>query len=183
MRLYLIRHPQPLIAKDICYGRSDVAVAPSEQARVVAALLASAPKGVQWFASPLRRCAELATQLVDGLGNAAVSFDARLMEMHFGNLELRAWDTISRAEIDAWANDPIRYQPGGGESVLQMAQRVRTFYDELKLLQQDCAVICHAGTIRLLLACQRDTSLAAIAQCAVQTRHKIAYGEMIILDC
>jgi hypothetical protein len=34
----------------------------------------------------------------------------------------------------------------------------------------------------MLPACQRGLPLAEMAQYAVQTRHKIAYGEMI-LDC
>ncbi|MFI4941227.1 MAG: histidine phosphatase family protein, partial [Burkholderiales bacterium] len=131
---------------------------------------------------PLRRCAELAASLADALGNVSPVFDARLAEMHFGNWELRAWDAIPRSEIDAWANDPVAYRPGDGENVMQMAQRVRAFRDELLALQQDCIVICHAGPIRLLLACQHGESLLEMALHAAQTRHHIAYGEMIILD-
>jgi alpha-ribazole phosphatase len=183
MRLYLIRHPEPLIAKDICYGSTDVGVAPLELVRVLPTLLTTLPKGVRLFSSPLRRCAELAMSVAEALDNGSVRFDARLVEMHFGNWELCSWNNIPRAEIDAWANDPIAYQPGGGETVLQMAQRVRAFYDELLLAQQDCIVICHAGTIRLLLACQRNLPLSEIALYAAQTSHKIAYGEVTILDC
>jgi alpha-ribazole phosphatase len=67
-----------------------------------------------------------------------------------------------------------------------MAQRVRAFYEDLMQLQlrQDCAiVICHAGTIRLLLACQNAVPLAEMALYAAQSRHKIAYGEVVVLDC
>lgn len=183
MLLYLVRHPQPLVAKDICYGSTDVAVAPHERARVLSALLATLPKGARLFSSPLRRCAELAMSVVDALDSGSVMFDARLAEMNFGDWELRAWNDVPRAEIDAWANDPVRYRPGGGEGVLQMARRVRAFHDDLLLFQQDCVVICHAGTIRLLLACQRDLSPVEMARYAAQTRHRIAYGEVIILDC
>ena len=33
MRLYLVRHPKPLVAADICYGSTDLAVAAEAQAR------------------------------------------------------------------------------------------------------------------------------------------------------
>jgi alpha-ribazole phosphatase len=66
---------------------------------------------------------------------------------------------------------------------MQMAQRVLAFRDDLLSLQQDCIVICHAGTIRLLLACQHGESLLETALHAAQTSHHIAYGEVIILNC
>jgi alpha-ribazole phosphatase len=183
MRIYLVRHPQPLVASDICYGSTDVAVAPQEHAQVLKALLTILPKRVRLFSSPLRRCAELAVSMVDALGNVSLGVDARLAEMHFGDWELRAWNAIPRSEIDAWANDPVAYRPGGGENVMQMAQRVLAFRDDLLSLQQDCIVICHAGTIRLLLACQHGESLLETALHAAQTSHHIAYGEVIILNC
>ncbi|RJG01472.1 histidine phosphatase family protein [Noviherbaspirillum sedimenti] len=182
MRLYLIRHPQPLVAKGICYGSSDVAADPHDHARILQSLLLSLPKNARFFSSPLQRCAGLARDVADVLGNVTLSFDARLAEMDFGSWELRTWDDIPRAEIDAWASDTIHYRPGGGESVLQMAQRVRAFHDEVLMLQQDCVVICHAGTIRLLLACQRSLLPAEMALYAAQSSHQIAYGEVIHLE-
>jgi alpha-ribazole phosphatase len=183
MHLYLVRHPQPLVASDVCYGSTDLTVAPQEHARVASALTATLPKGAALFSSPLRRCAELAERLVDPLRCAMLKLDARLVEMHFGGWELRAWNDIARCEIDAWANDLVAYRPGGGESVMQMAERVRAFHADVLSTQQDCIVICHAGTIRMLLACQRNLSPAEMAQYAAQERHKIAYGEVIVLDC
>ena len=183
MRLYLIRHPKPIVAPDTCYGSSDLAIAPQEHARVSEALISTLPKGIPIYSSPLRRCAELAQAIADALGCAPVIFDARLVEMHFGDWELRAWSDISRMEIDAWASDMVAYRPGGGESVIQMAQRVRAFHDDLLRQRIECAiVVCHAGTIRLSLACQRGLSLAEMASHAAQTPHSIAFGEVLALD-
>jgi len=180
MRLLLVRHPQPLVAPGICYGSTDLAVAPDQLARVLTALSASLPKDVPLFSSPLRRCAELAASLEC----ASRTFDARLVEMNFGLWEMRRWDDIPRPEIDAWAGDVAAYRPGGGESVLQMAERVAAFYADLSHLRhKHIIVICHAGTIRLLAACQAGLSLPDMASHAARTRHKIAYGETIILDC
>ncbi len=183
MRLYLIRHARPQVASDVCYGSTDVAVTAQEQARVLRSLLPLLPNGVRLFSSPLQRCAELARCMVNALGGVALTFDARLAEMHFGTWELRRWNDIPRAEIDAWANDVVGYRPGGGESVASMAQRVRAVYDDLLLMQDDCIVVCHAGTIRLLLAAQRGGSPLEMAQYVAQTRHNVAYGDVVILDC
>ena len=35
----------------------------------------------------------------------------------------------------------------------------------------------------MLTACLRNLSLTEMAQFAVQKRHKIAYGDVIVLDC
>ena len=120
------------------------------------------------------------------LGSPAVTYDARLTEIHFGAWEMRAWDDIPRAEIDAWSKNLIAYRPGGGESVMQMAQRVHAFHEDIRRQSEHGAaggVVCHAGTIRLLLACQRGLTLAELALHAAQARHQIAYGEMIVIDC
>lgn len=184
MRLYLVRHPKPIIASNTCYGRTDLAVSAQEHARVAAALLPLLPKGVPLFSSPLRRCAELAQRIADPLACSSILIDQRLAEIDFGAWEGRCWDTIARAEIDAWADDMVGYRPGGGESVLQMAQRVRAFHADLMQSRQDCAiVICHAGTIRLLSAYRHGLSVSEIALHAAQTPHAIDYGAVITLDC
>ncbi|GAA4029651.1 histidine phosphatase family protein [Actimicrobium antarcticum] len=179
MRLYLVRHPQTLAAKTICYGSTDVAVAEDELARVAAALHARLPSSLPMVSSPLRRCRELAELLGDG---RQYSIDARLAEMHFGDWEGRDWNSIARNEIDAWVADLAGYQPGGGESVLQMAQRVQSVRDDLLRQNQDCIVICHAGTIRLMLALQPGVTLAETALQAASTSHAIAYGELVVID-
>ncbi|MFC3109739.1 alpha-ribazole phosphatase family protein [Undibacterium arcticum] len=195
MRLFLIRHPRPDIANGICYGRSDVAVATAELARTAHELAARLPADLPLLSSPLRRCAMLAERLATSL-QVAVRYDARLAEMDFGHWEMRAWQHIARAEIDAWASDLTDYQPGGGESVLQVASRVASFLDELSQAAPDGAiVVCHAGTIRLLLALiavrsstsQSDQSIAvnalkAAALAAARTPHQIAYGEILTLE-
>lgn len=185
MRLYLVRHPQPEVAPGVCYGSTDLAVAPQEHERVAVALAQVLPMGLPVFSSPAKRCSELAARLAAMLGARAVTHDPRLAEMHFGAWEMRAWDDIPRAEIDGWSKDLIAYRPGGGESVVQMAQRVHAFHEDIRRQSEHGAavVVCHAGTIRLLLACQRGLTLAELALHAAQARHQIACGEMIVLDC
>ncbi|MFC5474665.1 histidine phosphatase family protein [Paraherbaspirillum soli] len=183
MRLYLVRHPPPLVAANTCYGSTDLAVAAEEQARALQSLSALLPRKCPLFSSPLQRCAGLAQDLAETLACAPVRYDARLAEMHFGKWEMCAWDAIARSEIDAWADDMAGYRPGGGENLLQMAQRVCAFYDDLRQSRHKRAiVVCHAGTIRLLLACQLGLCLADAALHAARTPHSIGYGELLVVD-
>ncbi|WP_295990095.1 histidine phosphatase family protein [Rugamonas sp.] len=200
MRLILVRHPKPQVAAGICYGRTDLTVAPQEQAQVLASLLASLPAGAALYSSPLRRCAELAARLP----HRPLTFDARLAEMDFGAWEMQPWDAIARAQIDAWADDLADYHPGGGESVLQMAVRVHAFYADLQRQQgadasgdaddnanvdagvgpsvdHTAIIICHAGTMRLLSACHAGLAPREAALHAAQNPHAIAYGASLIL--
>jgi len=184
MRLYLIRHARPDIVDGLCYGSTDLAVTQHEHQQVMTTLAPVLPRQVPIFTSPLQRCRELATRLADALQCDSPIQDARLAEMHFGAWEMRAWNEIPRAEVDAWAADLHGYRPGGGENVLAMAQRVQAFYAELQSQQRSCAaIVCHAGTMRLLCACVRHASPIDIAQDVARTSHKIAYGELIVLDC
>jgi len=183
MRLYLVRHPKPVVNPDTCYGSSDVEVDTAQRDLVCAALLRTLPTDVPLYSSPLRRCAGLARQLSASMSGQAIIFDARLAEMDFGNWELRAWSNIPRDEIDAWAQDVAAYRPGGGECVLHVAERVGAFHDDLlQVGAQSAAIICHAGTIRMLLACRRGLPLVETARFAAENTHKIAYGEVIVLD-
>ena len=153
MRLILVRHPQPLVAAGVCYGSTDLDIAPGQLEHTLAALAPQLPANVPLYSSPLRRCAGLAARL-----SAAPIYDARLLEMDFGDWEMRPWDDIPRADIDAWAADMVHYQPGGGDSVLRMAARIADFYADLqRQLGEDgmdgsgqAVVICHAGAMRLL---------------------------------
>jgi alpha-ribazole phosphatase len=179
MRLLLVRHPRPDIDAELCYGSSDVAVAHAETLRVREVLRAAGlPDALPTWSSPLSRCAGLA----QALAPAALQFDARLAEMDFGAWEMRRWDDIPRAEVDAWAGDLLHYRPGGGECVLDVARRVAAFRAALQRTgHPEALVICHAGTIRLLRALWSGQALAAAALEAARTPHHIAYGELLVL--
>lgn len=183
MKLILVRHPAPDIASGICYGSSDVAVAPHILAAAHASLLASLPANLPVYSSPLWRCAGLAQALARDLPASQFIQDARLAEMDFGDWELRAWQDIDRLDIDAWAADLAHYRPGGGESVLAMVTRIQSFLTDLLREQHAAAiVICHAGSIRLLLALQAGLSLEETAVLAASGSHQIAYGAALTVD-
>jgi alpha-ribazole phosphatase len=180
MQLTLVRHPQPLVAPGVCYGRTDLAVSADQLEHTLAALNRILPRGLPLYSSPLRRCAELARRL-----SPAPVFDQRLVEMDFGAWEMQPWDAIPRTAIDAWAGDMVHYQPGGGESVLHMATRIAAFHADLQRQLGDggaAIIICHAGAMRLLSACHGGLAPAGMALQAAQAAHQITYGGTLILQ-
>lgn len=180
MELILVRHPAPTAAPGICYGSSDLPAHPAALAACVKDVCAVLPpellRTAPIYTSPLQRCLALAAQLaaVAGRSNGVLP-DARLAELHFGAWELRAWDDIPRAEVDAWAADLLNYRPGGGESVLDAARRVQGF---LEALEGNAIVVCHAGTIRLLQALAGGVPLHEAALQAAAKPHAMAYGSI-----
>jgi alpha-ribazole phosphatase len=184
MQLILVRHPQPLVAPGVCYGSTDLAVAPEQMALALAVLIDTLPRGLPLYSSPLQRCAGLAARLAAPLQSPAPLLDARIAEMDFGAWEMQAWDDIPRADIDAWAADLPNYHPGDGESVLQVATRIAAFHADLqRQLGRDgsAIVICHAGAMRLLSACHGGLAPSQMAQQAARTPHQIPYGAALIL--
>ena len=171
MRVFLIRHPRPAVATGTCYGASDLDLA-GDAFDCATRLRALLPAHVPLYSSPLRRCRRLAEALHD-----APNYDARLREMDFGAWELRSWDEIPRAEIDAWAAAPMTYVPPGGESVSALAERVVAFLDEhCRPNGEDLAVVTHAGVMRVfaaqLLNLPEQTSLGL----------RFDFGELRVLE-
>jgi len=179
MRLILVRHPRPQIAAGICYGRSDLTVSDEALQTCREQLHAALPADIPLFSSPLQRCARLARAL-DPVG---LTLDARLAELDFGCWEMQPWERIARAEIDAWSQNLVHYRPGGGESLLAMAERISAFYADLRQRRLASAlIICHAGSIRLLAACLSGLTPEQMARHAAAEAHAIDYGGIVILE-
>jgi alpha-ribazole phosphatase len=179
MRLYLVRHPKPDVPAGRCYGSTDLPVLDADLEPVLAKLINQGlPGAMPVYASPLQRCARLARRL-----SPAPTFDARLAEMDFGAWEMRNWDDIARAEVDAWNADLLDYCPGGGESVMQVATRVASFVADIEHAgHADAFIVCHAGTMRLLHAMSAGGTLRERALRAAATPHRIGYGEVTVLE-
>lgn len=142
MGLTLLRHPS-VSARGICYGQSDVRLAPGHGAEIATAI-EQAPETSSVIASPSIRCRGLAEALAHANGLAAPIYDPRLLELDFGDWEGKPWTQIPRIESDHWAEDPANRAPPGGERFLDLLDRVRAALRDLK----NALVITHAGPIR-----------------------------------
>jgi len=151
VNLHLIRHTSLDIPSGICYGQTDVDV--SENFAVESAALKAKLAHVGFdavYSSPLQRCSKLAKAL--NLGE--ISTDARLKELHFGDWEMQAWESIPRDVFDVWANDYANLAPPNGESFSQLHARAVMFLEEVggHSHGKNVAVVTHGGVIRAVLA-------------------------------
>jgi alpha-ribazole phosphatase len=150
MRLWLVRHAQPLIGSGLCYGRLDMPADAAATAACAGQLAALLPPGLRVACSPLQRCEQLAHALYAQRPDLAYKTDARLQEMDFGQWEGRAWQAIARNELEAWTRDFAHYTVGhDGESVTRFMTRVASAFDALGGPGDgDVVWITHAGVIR-----------------------------------
>jgi alpha-ribazole phosphatase len=166
VRVFLIRHPPPVIEPGVCYGRLDVDC--HDPVRIADGLRARLPAGIAVYSSPLRRALRLARAL-----SLTVRIDARLSEIDFGAWEGRRWDGIAREEIDAWAADLLNFAPPGGESVAALRARALDFAASLA---DDAALVTHAGVMRILAGHWRRLPMAD------WPRLEFRFGEMLRFD-
>lgn len=151
MKILAIRHTRVAVEPGICYGQTDVSVAGSfnvEMEKTAMELRESLPVDAV-FSSPLIRCKILAEALFP---SAEISFDKRLMELNFGDWELKTWDEIYKsAEGKKWMNNYRLLAALCGESYPEMQQRIEHFIDDLKRLDYSkVVVVTHAGVIRIM---------------------------------
>ncbi len=169
--IFAARHPRPIGGTRQCYGRLDVTLA-EPAAAGAEALLAAIPDPVERIiASPSSRT-RLVAEAVHARTGAPLHLDDRLMEMDFGAWEAQLWTAVPRAEIDAWAADPLHYHPGGGECVMDVLRRVRRAWPGIASAAENTLVLTHAGPIRCMLHLVRGMPLPEAIQAS------IAYGSV-----
>lgn len=149
MKLVLVRHPTVAVELGVCYGASDVELAPGweDWCQEVASLAGAIQGRVACAASPLSRCLHPARRI-----GFDVSPDLRLREMNFGDWEGRRWSDIAVEEIDRWNADLMTRAPPGGESLGDMHARALDFLATARSLELDALVaLTHGGPIRCML--------------------------------
>lgn len=107
-----------------------------------------------------------------------VIIDERLMEMSFGDWEMKSWDEIyDLPEGRRWFADYIHAVCPNGESFTQLSGRVSGFMKMLDgTAQQNVLIIAHAGTIRAMLVCLGITSADEAFNISVE------YGEVLKIE-
>ena len=169
MNLTLIRHTSVAVEPGICYGQSNVDVAltfPTEAQQVLLNLQEQTFDAV--YCSPLMRCRKLA----DYCGYPDPIIDDRLMELNFGDWEMKRWTDIEDHQLQRWYDNWLVEIPTQGESFNAMTSRVEEFLLEIKKLPyQQVAIFTHAGVIRSAGIINKQFSATeAIA-------YKVEYGE------
>lgn len=153
MKIVFIRHTSVKVEKGICYGMTDVDVTdtfPEEAAEVRSRLAAYDFDKV--YCSPLSRCRKLAA----ACGHESPVIDRRLLELNFGDWEMRRFDDIDDPVLQEWYDDYINVAPTGGESFMDQQARFIDFINDLKASGHDSvAVFTHGGILAQALVTLR----------------------------
>lgn len=148
MKLWLVRHAQPLIAPGVCYGATDVAADAQATLQAAHTLAQALPAGVVLLSSPLQRCERLTQSICRLRPDLTYKTDIRLAELNFGAWEGQRWDAIAPAELQSWTDAFDTWRCGGAECVDEMMARVCALWDASRAGSQSAVWITHAGVIR-----------------------------------
>ena len=148
MEVYLIRHTTPKIKRGICYGQSDIPLAESFLVEANK-LLKVLPEGIEViYSSPLTRCYTLAERIT----TEKHVIDTRLLEMDFGDWEMKKWDDINQQQLNTWMKNFVSVRTPNGENYTDLNDRVNNFLQEVFAHRyKTIAIITHAGVIRCMV--------------------------------
>jgi alpha-ribazole phosphatase/probable phosphoglycerate mutase len=167
-KIYLIRHGEVADANPRRYnGHIDVPLSENgaEYIKRLAAFLStearrrggaeesSALKAV--YCSGLIRAVNSAEIIAEPFGLKPVVIDG-LKERGFGQWEGMSFDEVNEKWPDAftaWADDPLKFSPIGGESTIETRDRVIPVFNKIvdDHKGEEIAVVSHGGVIRVIL--------------------------------
>lgn len=158
IRLLLVQHAETAWNVEGRYqGQTDVPL--NEQGQRQAARLRPRLAGEaihSAYTSDLCRASATAAAIAAGRG-LPVRSEQRLRELHFGAWEGLTYAQIHEAEpavLAAWEANPEDCSPLGGETLADLAVRLRSFLDELRQkveASRTVLLVGHRGSLRLLL--------------------------------
>ena len=155
MDVYLVRHTRPQVPAGVCYGQADVGLADSFETEwsMLKPKLEDLTRPLV-FSSPLQRCAQLAQRAVDHFNLSTPLTDARLLELNFGDWELKSWCDIPQGVVGEWTDEHVKQAPPNGESYADLHIRAKAFLADLARDKNNkqALIFTHAGVIRALVA-------------------------------
>jgi broad specificity phosphatase PhoE len=158
LRLFFLRHGQTAMSRAnvFCGRRLDPPLTP--EGITMAEEFAAAYRELEWraiYSSPLDRAIATAAPLAAAVGLPIERRD-ELAELDYG-----AWDGMTADEVarmfhiehERWAADPAWNPPTGGETAVQLAQRMTRAVEEIDATHDDgnVLVVSHKASIRVAL--------------------------------
>lgn len=149
--VYFVRHGQTIwnVENKIC-GATDIALTELGHQQAIATgkkILAEGIQADEILYSPLIRAAETARHIAEITGIPA-RMEPRLKEQNFGR-----WESTPRdGQEFKKAKEQFCCRYDGGESMLQLAQRIYNLLDEIKAQSQDKTriLVAHNGIARVV---------------------------------
>jgi alpha-ribazole phosphatase len=114
--------------------------------------------------SPLSRCLAFAEDLSQSSG-IPLETDERLQEIGFGEWQGKTREEITQYDpgvLQRFYRDPMTYRPDGAEGLAEFRTRVVAAWNDIlnRHSGQHCLIVCHAGTIRMVLSHILDIPLS-----------------------
>ncbi|MCS0351783.1 histidine phosphatase family protein [Vibrio ordalii] len=154
INLYLMRHGKT-VGRPALNGKTDVLVEAHRQEQIAHTLLRSRYSFSNIITSPLRRCHDLAQQLVLQQPKLDYQIEPDFQEMDFGDVDGVAFDELQSMwpVVETLWTNPAQHQLPNAENLVDFHQRVtRAWEARVKEIKQDTLIIAHGGTIRMILA-------------------------------
>jgi broad specificity phosphatase PhoE len=158
LRLFLLRHGQTALSRAnmFCGRRLDPDLTPEGLA--MAEAFGQVYRDTDWrgiYSSPLTRAVATATPLARAVG-LPIQQREELAELDYGR-----WDGLTTEEVavrfhiehERWTADPAWNPPTGGETAVQLAQRMTRAIEEIDATHEDgnILVVSHKASIRVAL--------------------------------
>lgn len=147
MEVHVIRHTPVGIHKDICYGQSELPLADTFL-EDIDRYRKELPHDIDIiFSSPSTRCTTLAT----AIDATIVVKENALLEINFGDWENKKWSDLPPDALHAWMENFVETKTPNGENLIEVFDRVKTFFDELRAKDyKKVLIVSHAGVIRCI---------------------------------
>ena len=153
VNVYLIRHGKTL-GKPALNGRTDIAVADDVQDQICQAFVDKQLPIGGVVTSPLQRCLGLA-QRISTRCKVSLQIEPRFQEMDFGDYDGCSFDDLydKWSILESFWQDPANHKLPNAEKLVDFHDRVVQAWEQrLPQITSDTLIICHGGTIRLVLA-------------------------------
>ena len=158
MKLYLTRHGQTDWNTAGRYqGQSDTPLNETglRQAEQIAKRLSKETIHAI-YSSDLSRAANTAQSIAD-FHALEIKKDSRWRELSFGDWEGMTYQEMSASSpelFEAWTKDPLTISTPNGETLAQLAKRVKAAFNEIKREHKDqtVLVVAHSGSLQSLLS-------------------------------
>ncbi|HCD72277.1 alpha-ribazole phosphatase [Thermovirga lienii] len=173
IKLILIRHGESKGNKELRYtGHTNVPLTEEgrHQARHLAIRLRK-ENITAIYSSDLRRAFDTASCIAEGV-NLSVVKEPLLRELHFGDWEGLTYNEIIQGWGELWNHwfaNPLEVAPPGGETLLQLQERVLKALFKITAKHKDGTVVLvsHAGPIKCILCYLNSLPLSAFWDIAV----------------
>jgi alpha-ribazole phosphatase len=171
-RLLLVRHGRTAYNAEVRFmGQLDIPLDDlgRRQVQAVARRLASeAPAAI--YTSDLTRARDTALAIQSAIPSSPpVHVDARLTEGHFGDWQGKKYDDLLTQDAERLANweaDRLGVAPPNGESLEDIARRVKAAYDDICAAHPDetAIITAHGGSLQVLIVLALGLPLEAYWQ-------------------